>query len=301
MTLTLDDVRNTKFRMARRSGYEVVDVDQFVDQVEEAFAQLTEENQMLKSQIAALKSGTAAPAGQDDRGDESATQQGRSDGQEGQGFGREPGAAMPAAATAVVGEGGERVVVTTSAEASPAVVRLVQLATEQAERLMAEAGEEATQTIEEAKRTAHQVTTDARTKAERIESEARVNAEKMRSDAQGRATDLDREIEDRRRETFSHLEQERDQLTSSVEELREFEATFRASFTAHLKGQVDSLERANFEPDNTPGLLSDVSDNSAAGRRGRRGDGPAGTNRNADQRADGHGVRNGHGVRGHSR
>ena len=58
MTLTLDDVRNKRFRMARKSGYEVLEVDEFVDEVEESFAQLVEENQNLKKQVEALK---AAP------------------------------------------------------------------------------------------------------------------------------------------------------------------------------------------------------------------------------------------------
>ena len=56
MTLTLDDVRNKRFRMARKSGYEVLEVDEFVDEVEESFAQLLEENQNLKKQVEALKS-----------------------------------------------------------------------------------------------------------------------------------------------------------------------------------------------------------------------------------------------------
>ena len=58
MTLTLDDVRNKRFRMARKSGYEVLEVDEFVDEVEESFAQLVEENLNLKKQVQALK---AAP------------------------------------------------------------------------------------------------------------------------------------------------------------------------------------------------------------------------------------------------
>ena len=64
MTLTLDDVRNKRFRMARKSGYEVLEVDEFVDEVEESFAQLLEENQNLKKQVEALKAAPppAAPA-----------------------------------------------------------------------------------------------------------------------------------------------------------------------------------------------------------------------------------------------
>src|SRR6476646_9810482 len=67
MTLSLDDVRNKRFRMARKSGYEVLEVDEFVDEVEESFAQLIEENQNLKKQVESLKSspapGPAAQAG----------------------------------------------------------------------------------------------------------------------------------------------------------------------------------------------------------------------------------------------
>src|SRR5215210_883654 len=58
MTLSLDDVRNKRFRMARKSGYEVLEVDEFVDEVEESFAQLIEENGNLKRQVESLK---AAP------------------------------------------------------------------------------------------------------------------------------------------------------------------------------------------------------------------------------------------------
>ena len=63
MTLSLDDVRNKRFRMARKSGYEVLEVDEFVDDVEATFAQLFEENQNLKRQVESLKSAPPAPAG----------------------------------------------------------------------------------------------------------------------------------------------------------------------------------------------------------------------------------------------
>ena len=62
MTLSLDDVRNKRFRMARKSGYEVLEVDEFVDEVEESFAQLIEENQSLKKQVDSLKASPPADA-----------------------------------------------------------------------------------------------------------------------------------------------------------------------------------------------------------------------------------------------
>ena len=256
MTLTLDDVRNTKFRMARRQGYEVIDVDQFVDQVEDAFAQLTEENQTLKRQVEALQQSQPEAGEQDARA-----------------FGRQespqspatpvsaptvsaptPPAQQPQQATAQVAEGGQTTVVTTSAEASPAVIRLVQLATEQSERLVEEANEQAAQVVDDAKQTAHEITTDARTKAERVESEARVNAEKMTSDANGRAIALDLEIETRRTDLFGQLEQQRDELQASVADLRSFESHYRSNLTAHLRGQVETLEGSTFEPSEKPSL-----------------------------------------------
>src|SRR5215211_1998213 len=109
MTLSLDDVRNKRFRMARKSGYEVLEVDEFVDEVEATFEQLFEENQNLKKQVESLKGTAAASA--------PATAAAK------------PQPATPAPSTAPVAPA-ERIVVTTSKDASSAVVRLVELSTE---------------------------------------------------------------------------------------------------------------------------------------------------------------------------
>lgn len=55
MTLTIEQVRDTRFHLARRNGYEPVDVDNFVDKVETTLVQLGEENASLKQQVEALK------------------------------------------------------------------------------------------------------------------------------------------------------------------------------------------------------------------------------------------------------
>ena len=152
MSLSLDDVRNIKFRMAKRSGYEVLDVDEFVDQVEEAFAQLQEENGNLKRQVDALKSSGSA---------------GGADTSEAAAAPSPPAAKAPAPQAS---ESSAPIVVTTSKEASAAVVRLVELSTDQAEQLVTEAEAEAARIKEDADRSAHLGTTDARTGAERLES-----------------------------------------------------------------------------------------------------------------------------------
>ena len=239
MTLSLDDVRNKRFRMARKSGYEVLEVDEFVDEVEESFAQLIEENVNLKRQVESLKSSPAAAAQQAPVVQQAPQQQ-----------------APPQPPRS--SDSGAPIVVTTGKEASAAVVRLVEMSTEQAERLVAEATEDANRIREEANRTAHQVTTDARTRAERVESEARVNAERVQADALSRAEKLDREIEGRRGEMFGDLDRQREDLAAAVAALRNFEAAYRANLTNHLRSQIESLESGRAEPADAPDVVRDL-------------------------------------------
>ena len=240
MTLSLDDVRNKRFRMARKSGYEVLEVDEFVDEVEATFEQLFEENQNLKKQVEALKA-TGRPATQD-----------------------APAATpAPAAVSAppVDSRPTERIVVTTGKEASTAVVRLVELSTEQAERLAAEAKAEAAQIREQANAAAAEVTSEAQARAEKVEAEAR-----------GRSESLEREIEDRRSHLVGELEEQRDALTATVLALRDFEATYRANLTRHLQSQIEALESGSEQPADPPAALADAS----AARDGASAqDGPA--------------------------
>jgi DivIVA domain-containing protein len=242
MTLTLDDVRNKRFRMARKSGYEVLEVDEFVDEVEESFAQLLEENLNLKKQVQALKAAPPVAAPPPRAMTPAPTVQPPAP--------RQPAPPpQPASGT---------IVVTTGKEASAAVVRLVEMSTEQAERLVGEATEDANRIREEANRTAHQLTTDARTRAERVESEARVNAERLQADALSRAEKLDREIEGRRGEMFGDLEKQRDDLTAAVEALRSFEAAYRTNLTSHLRRQIESLESGRAEPVDVPEVIREL-------------------------------------------
>lgn len=145
--------------------------------------------------------------------------------------------------------GGERLVVTTSAEASQAAHRLVQMA----EKVVTEAEGDADKIREDARREAHQITTDARTRAERSESEARVLADRVSSESKGRADQLDRDLATKRNDLFSQLETERDQLNDSVQKLRDFESTYRTNIGSHLKSQLAALDKASsFEPENRP-------------------------------------------------
>jgi DivIVA domain-containing protein len=241
MTLSLDDVRNKRFRMARKSGYEVLEVDEFVDQVEVAFEQLTEENDNLKKQIEALK---ASPAVEQ---------------------------AAPVAAESGPAEP-ETIVVTTGAEASSAVVRLVTLSTEQAERLVNEATAEATEIRESANTAAQEVTGDAQARADRITAEAQETADRVQAEAKERADNLDTEIAGRRSELLDGLHAERDGLQVAVGQLRGFEASFRANLTEELRRHIAAVESGTAQPYEVPALADPSSVAQAEQRSADAGD-----------------------------
>lgn len=329
MTLTLEQVRQTRFHLARRNGYEPVDVDNFVDKVEATLAQLTEENGALKQQIEALSSSQPSnvfvPPAEPDGAARAELQGARSDlqgvrnelqsvrgelagkndelGRRNQELGaareeisraqseieslraevanlRQAGDAaahMPVGGSVIASGKIENIVVTTSAEASPAVTRLLQMATEQAERLVGEsqvesqrilstARAEAENVIDSANKKAHETLTDARTRADRIESEARVNAEKMTAEAQQRADSVTVEADNKRAELFTKLEAERDSLRVKVDQLRSFESNYRSLMTNQLQSQLRNLGETRFEPAGTPELLTEPRQNSATPR-----------------------------------
>jgi len=326
MTLTLEQVRQTRFHLARRNGYEPVDVDNFVDKVEATLTQLSEENSTLKQQIDALSSSEPSsifvpgdPVDSDKLKSDLQGSQSELEGLRGElarksdelgqrqqeleaaraeleavkaqlestqaeheslrQAAEQAKAAPQPVVEAPEGPIGkvENIVVTSSAEASPAVTRLLQMATEQAERLVGESAAEAQRVIagaraeaenviDGANKKAHESLTDARTRADRIESEARVNADKVTNDAQRRADAVNGQADARRAELFTALEQERDLLRGKVDHLRSFESTFRSNLANHLQSQIKALTEATLEPSDTPAILSEPAPESATPR-----------------------------------
>jgi len=63
MPLTPEDVSNKRFTPVRlREGYDMGEVDQFLDEVEAELARLTKENDDLRSKLSATDGGTSAIA-----------------------------------------------------------------------------------------------------------------------------------------------------------------------------------------------------------------------------------------------
>lgn len=289
MSLTLDEVRRVRFRMARRNaGYEVSDVDLFIDKVESAFQQFENERDLLRreaeagggqggadpQQLAAkeaevsqlraeidrLQNLQAAAERQDDGQAQLAELSRRN--QELQNELQRVRAELNDMRSQRVGEQvgqAQTIHVATREEASPAVVRLVQLATEQAEQLVEEAEAEAKRKVEEAKQRAREITTDAQTKADRIESEARVNAQQVRDEAQRNADQVNVDADRRRHELFDQLESERDALSQKVTSLRGFEDHYRANLRSFFQKELDLLEKDHPEPEDVPELAPEPS------------------------------------------
>jgi DivIVA domain-containing protein len=203
MPLTPEDVSNKRFTPVRlREGYDMGEVDQFLDEVESELARLNQENDELRSKLStAQKGGAAAPA--------------------------------PAKPAAPEGKPAapETIQVTTAAEASTAAARLLEIATRNADELM-----------DDAKGEAERIVGDARSAAERLESDSKSKADKLESDARSRSERLDAETAERRAQMVGDLEKEKGRLNTEVENLRSFEREYRSRLKSYFAQQLEALE-----------------------------------------------------------
>ncbi len=216
MTLTPEDVSEKRFTPVRlREGYDMGEVDQFLDEVETELERLIKENDDLRAKLSAAQQGgavapTRAPEPVQAKEPEP-----------------QPAKPAPAAAKPEVQE----IKVTTIAEASSAAAKLLELASRNHDELIASAKDEA-----------DSIVGGARTKAERLESETKNKADRMEQDARTRASMLDSEIEAKRRELFGDLEREKVKLDSEVENLRAFEREYRSRLKTYFSQQLQALD-----------------------------------------------------------
>jgi len=220
MPLTPEDVSNKRFTPVRlREGYDMGEVDQFLDEVEAELARLTKENDDLRAKLSAAQSSDTAayaaptPAPEPAKAPEPEAA---------------PEPAAPAQAAAPAGV--ETIKVQTMPEASSAAARLLELAQRNHDEL-----------IDQAKNDADKIIGEARTKAERLETESKSKADRMEADARTRAQMLDSETAERRQQLFGDLEREKDKLTSEVETLRSFEREYRSRLKSYFTQQLEAL------------------------------------------------------------
>lgn len=216
MPLTPEDVSNKRFTPVRlREGYDMGEVDQFLDEVEAELERLNKENDDLRQKLAAAQRGggeaPSAPAPQVEKAPEPTPAP-------------TPAPAAPAAPA-------QEIKVTTVADASSAAAKLLEIATRNADELVAEAKEEA-----------DRIVGAARAKAERLEAEIKAKSDRLESDARTRAAMLDSETEARRKEIFGNLEKEKDQLNTEIEGLRAFEREYRSRLKSYFTQQLEALD-----------------------------------------------------------
>jgi DivIVA domain-containing protein len=235
MPLTPEDVSNKRFTPVRlREGYDMGEVDQFLDEVEGELARLTKENDDLRSKLAAAQSGAPAPTAPQPVAEKAPEPERRP----------EP-TPEPTPAPVVAASPVETIRVETVPQASNAAARLLEIATRNADEL-----------VEEAKNDADKIIAEARTKSERLDVDSRTKADRLEADARTRAQMLDSETAERRRQMFGDLEKERDKLNSEVENLRSFEREYRSRLKSYFTQQLEALNTGSETPapsgDETP-------------------------------------------------
>lgn len=240
MPLTPEDVSTKRFTPTRlREGYDQGEVDQFLDEVEAELGRLLKENEQLRSRAGATASddsatGTAAPAAAEktektEKTEEPAVAEAPPVSGEAEQTTAEP-QAVPAA-SGLRPSPHEQIRVTTSAEASSAATRLLELATRNADEVVAEAREEA-----------QQILATARTEAEQLESETRQRADKLDEEARTRAQNLDAETEGKRSQALADVEREKQRLDAEVDNLRAFEREYRSRLKSYFTQQLEALD-----------------------------------------------------------
>jgi DivIVA domain-containing protein len=228
MPLSPEDVHKKTFTPVRlREGYDMGEVDQFLDEVEVELARLLKENEDLRAKLSTASQ--AVP------GTPAADEAPRPEPQP------EP---EPTPAPAAP----ELPAVRTVPEASNAAARLLEIATQNADQLVNEAKDEADKIIGE-----------ARTKSERLEADARSKSERLESDARTRSEKLDSETNERRNQLFGQLERDKDALVRELEDLRAFEREYRSRLKSYFESQLAALDgKGNGDVPLTPSAEGDT-------------------------------------------
>ena len=196
MAMTPEDVSNKRFTTVRlREGYDMTEVDQFLDEVEAELGRRTAEHSELRAKLEAAQAGPAT------------------------------GAAEGSAVSH------EQVQVTTTAEASAAATRLLELAGRNADELVLGAREEAERILSEARAAADSLTEETQARSASLEEEARSRAEALQAETQQRRESL-----------FGDIERQKAELEAEIETLRTFEREYRAQLRTYFEDQLASLE-----------------------------------------------------------
>lgn len=220
MPLSPEDVQNKEFTTVRlREGYDMQEVDEFLDEVEAELTRMHRENDELRDKLAAVsRSGgvvSAAVTPAPPRPAEMPTPP--------------PAAPAPAPAPAAAPSGPPPI---------EAAAKVLALAQKTADELVADSKLEADQLLAE-----------ARQRAEAINAESSAKVSKIEHDARSRADSLEQEAQRRHEQVVGRLETEREHLEGQVENLKAFEREYRSRLKAYLESELRKLETSSGTPD----------------------------------------------------
>ena len=252
MPLTPEDVQDKQFATVRlKEGYDMEEVDDFLDEVQAELERLRRENDELRDKLAAVtRGGGLAPVAEAPaRQSESPTPPPSS------------AAAPPAGA---------------QSQPSDAAAKVLALAQRTADELVAEAKAEADRLL-----------TDARQRADKIDAELKAKVNKIETEARQKAEAVEREAAQRKQDVFGALEAECAQLERRRDELRDFEREYRSRLKAYLQSELRKLETgAVDEVPVSVGQGAAPAGAQPSGNSGNPGNNPAGQGSNSGSSAN---------------
>jgi DivIVA domain-containing protein len=214
MPLTPEDVQEKQFSTVRlKEGYDMEEVDDFLDEVQAELERLRRENDELRDKLAAVTRGggligSAEPLPP----------------RPGEGPKSVPASVMPPSSEAAHAAGAQ-------GQPSEAAAKVLALAQRTADELVADAKAEADRLL-----------TDAQQRAEKIDAEIKAKISKLETEARQKAETIEREAAQRKQDVFGALEQECAQLERRRDELRDFEREYRSRLKAYLQSELRKLE-----------------------------------------------------------
>ncbi|MCW2622707.1 MAG: ag [Frankiales bacterium] len=247
MPLTPSDVSNKLFTRKYR-GYDMEEVDGFLDEVESELTRLLRENGELRT-----KSGATGPAAAPTPALTTAAP-----------TPPEP-ANVPVVAPQPAPPVPARPAPLAPGEGQEAALRTLLMAQRTADEVVAEARAEAEQALHAARTEAEQTLTSARTESEtsltkarreadQTLSSARSESDRLLTEARNRRAQAEAEVSSRVELALGDLESRRRTLEAHIEDLRAFEREYRTRLKAYLQGQLRDLDNRDAPEDTGAGV-----------------------------------------------
>lgn len=241
MPLTPQAVRSKRFTPVRfREGYDMAEVDRFLDEVEAELERLAKESEQPSSQVPVedredAKPPAAPAVAVSRQPDSGATDSGATDSATSSATDGGPDGAPDGATGGATG----------GVEPSPPD-------TEPAD---GSAGSRAARLLEIATRNADELVAETQAEAEALLARARAEAAQLTDDARRAADELGAETERSREEMLGELDRRKRGLGAEIDQLRAFEREYRSRLREYLTAQLATLDDEEAEAASLPSTI----------------------------------------------